>query len=249
MSSIEISAITFAFVLAGALLGVFIGSRLPNHHQDARTKDVVRLGMGMVGTISALVLGFMISSATTYYDNQRDALTELSANLVMLGRLLQHYGPEANAAHESLRLTVGRFLVDTWPDERPEKGELLSPRPRFEDLFDQLHNLTPKDETQRAIQSQASMLLLSLGQARLLFYEQASAGVSKLFLWVMIFWLTSIFLSWGMYSPFNSTTLTTFFCGGIGRIGTNSPDLGTVHALQGPAARLKCTASSGLCCS
>lgn len=149
MISIEISVITFVLVFGGALLGLLIGGRLCEHHQSADTKDTVRLGMGVVGTITALVLGLLISSAKTYYDNQRDELAQMSANVVMLGRLLRHYGPEANAAHEILRLTVGQFLVTTWPEKGRDKVDVLPPTAKTESLLDQVQNLVPKDDTQR----------------------------------------------------------------------------------------------------
>ncbi len=241
MNSIEISVITFALVFGGALLGVFIQGRLREHHQNADTKDVVRLGMGLVGTVAALVLGLLISSANSYYDNQRDELTQMSANIVMLGRLLQHYGPEANAAHESLRLTVGRILVDKWPAESREKLDVLPPTAKIENLFDQVHNLVPKNEVQRAMQSQASSLLVSLGQMRWLMYAQASTTISRELLCVMILWLISIFLSWGMYSPSNTITLTTFFvsalsvsCAILVILELYSPYKGLLHLSSAP---------------
>lgn len=94
--------------------------------------------MGMVGTITASVLGLLISSAKTYYDNQRDELAQMSANVVMLGRLLRHYGPEANVAHEILRLTVGQFLVTTWPEEGREKVDVLPPTAKTESLLEHM---------------------------------------------------------------------------------------------------------------
>jgi hypothetical protein len=70
MSSIAISEVTFALVFGGALLGTVIGARLPKHHVNADTKDVVRLGMGLVGTIVAIALGLLIGSAYSYFNNQ-----------------------------------------------------------------------------------------------------------------------------------------------------------------------------------
>ena len=54
MNSTLIAVIVFAFVFGGALAGVAI--RVPAHHQDAESKDVVKVVMGLVATISALVL-------------------------------------------------------------------------------------------------------------------------------------------------------------------------------------------------
>lgn len=211
MGSVEIGVITFALVFGGSLFGLYLSTRLPTHHQSTETKDVVRLGMGMVGTIAALVLGLLVSSAKTYYDNQRDELTQFSANIVLLGRVLDHYGSEAAPASLALRADVAKLLLDTWPQEPTTlpAGASLPVKP--EHIFDLVRNLSPKDDLQRSIQSQASTLLVSLGQMRWLIYEQRATTVSRPLLVIMILWLTCIFVSWGLYSPSNATTLTTFF--------------------------------------
>ena len=57
MSSLLTSLVAFAIIFAGAFLGMFIRNRLPGHHLSGDTKDVVRLGTGLIGTMAALVLG------------------------------------------------------------------------------------------------------------------------------------------------------------------------------------------------
>jgi hypothetical protein len=211
MNSIEVSGITFACVFGGALLGIFLGTRLPDHHLTSETKDVVRLGMALVGTLGALVLSFFITAAKGAHDRQRDELTEMSAKVVILGRILNHYGPEASAAHESLREVVGQILVTTWPDERSENAKVSAGPARAEDLYDEVEALSPKDDRQRAIQSQASSLLLSVGEVRWLMVEETRVRVNSSVIIVLDLWMTCIFVSWGLYSPRNGTALTALF--------------------------------------
>lgn len=211
MSSIEIGGITFICVFGGAWLGLLIGPKLPEHHLTSETKDVVRLGMALVGTIGALVLSFFITTAKGYHDRQRDELTQLSAKVVVLGRVLKHYGPEASPVRESLREVVGQLLVSTWPDERPENAKIAGGTARPEDLYDQVEGLSPRDERQRAMQSQASGLLLSLGEVRWLMIEESKVPGNTLLILVLDFWLTCIFVSWGLYSPRNATAQTALF--------------------------------------
>ena len=64
------STIAFLFVLGGAFLGAFLGKILPAQHLADDTKDVFRLGVGLIATLSALVLGLLIASAKTSYDPQ-----------------------------------------------------------------------------------------------------------------------------------------------------------------------------------
>jgi hypothetical protein len=94
MSSMAISSIVFACVFGGAMLGMFIRAILPQHHLRSDSKDVVKLGMGIVATLSALVLGLLIASAKGSYDAQSAELTQMSAKIILLDRLLAHYGPE-----------------------------------------------------------------------------------------------------------------------------------------------------------
>lgn len=75
------------------MLGALLGPRLPKHHLSEENKEVVRLAMALVGTLTGITLGLLIGSAKTYYDTQSNELTQMSANVALLGELLQHYGP------------------------------------------------------------------------------------------------------------------------------------------------------------
>jgi hypothetical protein len=68
--SLSMSLVAFACIFAGAFVGMFLRKRLPGHHLSGDTKDVVRLGTGLIGTIAALVLGLIIASANSAYETQ-----------------------------------------------------------------------------------------------------------------------------------------------------------------------------------
>ena len=104
MNSTVIAVLVFVFVFGGALAGVAV--RVPAHHQDTETRDVVKLVMGLVATISALVLSLLIASAHSSYDIQESEVQQLGAQLVQLDDVFAHYGPEANEARAQLRRMV-----------------------------------------------------------------------------------------------------------------------------------------------
>src|SRR5262245_35709057 len=114
MSSITSSLIVFACVFGGALLGIFLRAVLPQDHLSAESKDIVKLGMGLVGTMAALVLGLLVASAKGSYDAQIGDLTQGSANIVLLDRLLAEYGPETKEARALLRNAVVQFVDKIW---------------------------------------------------------------------------------------------------------------------------------------
>ena len=115
MSSITISFIVFACVFGGALLVILLRAVLPQNHLSAESKDIVKLGMGLVGTMAALVLGLLVASAKGSYDAQIGELTQGSTNILLLDRLLAQYGPETKEARALLRAAVVRVLDQTWP--------------------------------------------------------------------------------------------------------------------------------------
>ena len=207
MSSIVISFIVFACVLGGGLLGLLLRSALPEQHLSGDSKDAVKVGMGLVGTMAALVLGLLVASAKASYDAQGSQLVQLAANVVLLDRLLAHYGPETKEARDVLREAVTRFLDKTWsktgtgsPGETPGGGE---------PLFDKIQALSPKDDRQRSLQAQAWSLLMSLGQMRWLMYEQGITSVSMPLLVVLVLWLALILGSLGLFAPANATVITS----------------------------------------
>jgi hypothetical protein len=106
MNSVGISAIVFACVFGGALIGLLIRSAIPQQHLRSDSKDVVKLGVALVSTMAAIVLGLLISSAKTSYDAQSSELTEMSAKIVLLDRVLAHYGEETGELRGLLHSSV-----------------------------------------------------------------------------------------------------------------------------------------------
>jgi len=70
--------------------------------------------MGMIATMAALVLGLLVASAKNFYDTESSELTQLSANVILLDRVLAHYGPETKEVRNLLSSAVARTLDLIW---------------------------------------------------------------------------------------------------------------------------------------
>jgi hypothetical protein len=200
----------FACVFGGALVGIFVSSRLPSHHVTSETKDVVRLGMGLVATTVALALGLLIASAKSYYDTQSAEVTQLAANVVLLDRILVHYGPETQEARALLRDSVAH-AVDFLSAASAGNAHMALGGPNAEGLFDRIQELSPKTDGQRSMQSQAFGLAIQMGQTRWLMFAQTNVSVPMPLLEIMVFWLTVLFISFGLFAPHNGTVVTSLF--------------------------------------
>jgi len=210
MSPIAVASIVFACVFGGALLGILLHRLLPEPHLGSDSKDVVKLGMGLVGTMAALVLGLLVASAKGSYDAQSTELTQMSANVALLDRVLAHYGPEANEPRALLRAAVVRLLDLLWPRSGPGAAPSAPPA-AGEALYEKIQALSPKSDAQRTLQGLASGLVVEFGRTRWLMYAQESTSVSRPLLVVLVLWLSAIFLSFGLFAPFNTTVVASLF--------------------------------------
>lgn len=204
-----VGGIAFACVFGGALLGMLLRRILPTHHLSTDSKDVMRLGMGLVGTMAALVLGLLIASAKSAYDAQADELRQMSATVLLLDRGLAHYGPEAKEARELLREAAASALKHIWSVDRRQPGLLASERAR--DFYDAIEQLAPQSPAQRFFQAQALRIGLDLGRWRFLLFEEAGRSMPMPFLVMLVFWLTMIFASFGLFTSPNGTVVTSLF--------------------------------------
>jgi hypothetical protein len=210
MNYIAIRLIVFACVFGSALFGMFLRGVLPEQHLSADSKDTVRLGMGMVATMAALVLGLLVASAKNFYDTQSTDLTQLSANVILLDRVLAHYGPETKEVRDVLRGAVARTIDLIW--HQGQQGSQMAPTAAGgEILYDKIQALSPQNDVQGALKAQASSMAIDLGKLRWLMFEQGSASVSLPLLAVLVFWLAIVFSSFGLFAPRNATTIAALF--------------------------------------
>jgi hypothetical protein len=211
MSPLAVSGIVFAIVFVGALLGLFMRSRLPEHHLSADTKDVVKLSMGILGTMTALVLGLLIATAKGSFDAQRGGVSQLSANVVLLDRTLAFYGPETKEIRGLLRDSMDDLMRRTWPEAQRSAGQHgagVGREAHYEEVYERILKLEPKTDAQRTLQAQALRIVADTGQMRLnLAAQQRGSSIPTPFLIVMVFWLALLLGSFGLFAPGNPTAV------------------------------------------
>ena len=207
VSAWAVSSILFVCVFGGALLGILLRFVLPKHNLSDESKDVVRLGMGLVATMAALVLGLLVASAKSSFDAQKSGLDQLSANLILLDSTLAQYGPEAQDSRNLLRRIVSDGLRLIWPQQESE-GHTFAPSTTTmaseRTLFKTIQELTPENDKQRRLQSVALQIAVDLTRTRwLLVAQEESSPIPTLFLVILAQWLVILFISFGLFAPPN----------------------------------------------
>jgi len=209
-----IGMIVLAAILAGAFAGAKARDHLPKHHLNDETKNLVSVSTAVVATVSALVLGLLISNANTKFTRLGGEVTTLSAEILRLDGMMRRYGPDTASARETLRGYAERKTADLFPDDpadvrlgNPSTYELLQ---QLEDMLLALKPANPRDQWWLG---QALTLAAKIGDTRWLLAQQVGQGTPKAFLALLVFWLTLLFASFGLFAPRNlMSALTLTLC-------------------------------------
>ena len=206
-----VGLIVVVCTFGGALLGMWLRTVLPDHHLDAESRDVVKVGVGLVATMTALVLGLVLASAKSSYDAADSSVKTAAVELLTLDRVLARYGAETGPIRQNLQRGVGARMDVIWPQGAARSTPVDPMRSGFvvdaERLPDAIRALTPRDDAQRALQARALDLAEALLRARWLVFAGIETSVPVPFLVVLVFWLTITFASFGLFAPRHATVL------------------------------------------
>ena len=221
MSSFAIAAVVLGCSFGAALIGMILHVKLPDDHLDADSKDVVKLVMGLIATVAALVLGLLVASANASYRQQSSELKALAAKIVLLDRTLELYGLGAKAAREGLRDAFQQTHDRIWSPEgvRPENLNSGATQNAVAANIKQLLSLSPKTEAERMMQSRAMQESESIAESRLLMFEESGGSISWPFLTMLVFWICVLFLGFGLFARFNATVTVALFVGAFSAAG------------------------------
>jgi hypothetical protein len=207
MSIILVAAILFVCLVGATLLGRRVHRYLPEAHLSTDSRDAVKLAMGLVATMTALVLGLLVSSAKDSFDTKRSGVIQMAAKVAFLDRVLALYGPESAEARGELRAAIADAVQRIWPSDRRTPGQLAPNQQVGDALFVTVQRLSPRDDTQRELKAQVVTLMVDLGQLRSLLVAQSIPSISKPMLIILVLWLVVIFFSFSLIAPPNATTM------------------------------------------
>ncbi len=215
MTSLVIAITTFVCSFGAALVGLMLHVKLPEYHLDGDSKDTIKLVMGLIATMAALVLGLLIASAQNTYNARSGNVQKLSADVAQLDHLLAVYGPAARETRMLLKEGVLTVLDRAWSSQGAEQREPREMQSGTDRFFDALQSLVPQTEAQRIVRDQALRLLAAAGQTRSLVLEQASNSVSWPFLVVLVFWISMLFVGFGLFARFHTTVAIALLIGSL----------------------------------
>jgi hypothetical protein len=208
-----IPLILFVGLIGISLLGGRLARLLPEEQLSADSKDAVKLALGLIATMTAVLLGLLITSAKGTYDTEESEVMQTAAKVAFLDRVLKLYGPEAADARRELRDAIADGIRRTWPAKRSGPVRLDPNQQMGDAFFLAVHQLSPHDDAQRALKTQAATLMVQLAELRALLQAQSVPSVSKPLLIALVSWLVVIFFGFSLLAPANATSTLALVAG------------------------------------
>ena len=215
MNPTVVGMVVFACTLGGALVGHWLRTTLPEHYLDDESKDTVKLGIGLVATMTALVLGLVTASAKSSFDAVDTAVKRTAMDILAVDRLLARYGSETGELRGALQHAIADRIDMIWPQSSSQPAHWDPIRSgaasAAEGLADGIRGLVPRNDSQRSLQSRALDLAESMLEARWGLFAVGGTSVPLPFLVVLLFWLTITFASFGLLAPRNAMVFAVLF--------------------------------------
>jgi putative copper export protein len=213
MKYLLISLLAFAFVFGGALVGAVIRPLLSEQHLHPDSRDVVKMATGLIGTLAALVLGLLIASAKSSFDQKTSQVRQMTASIIVLDNLLAQYGADAAPVRNLLRQSIPPLANRIWHEEEIPVGksvrvESTAQASAFEN---ELERLSPSNDAQRSLQSRAIAAFTDGAQTRLQLFTQTGGSIPVPFLIILVFWLSAIFMSFTLFARANLVVMISLF--------------------------------------
>jgi hypothetical protein len=215
LSPIAIALTVSILAFAGAVLGMVGRSKLPEHEFSDESKHVLGLVAGLIGTMSALILGLLIASGKQTYDIQREYVEQLAADIIQGDTILLRYGEETGEARKLLQQSVTEAIEQTWPQDAARAANLTPPAGKSapDAFFRSIQNLSPQTDAQRSAKDQVQQIAKDAAHMRLLIFVQRHRSISVPFLIVLVFWLVVLFTGFGLLTRINGLIVAALLVG------------------------------------
>ena len=235
MSAQLIAFIIFALMLSGMALGSYLRLVLPDEHTQADSKDILMTSAATMGTLIALIIGLLVTSAKSTYDETNSSITQGGAKIITLDYYLSQYGPEAKELRVLLRQATAAAIERIWPDEGAQGAvwAKMAAADETAELYNKIRELSPQNDAQKYLQTQALQIAADMMQTRWMLIEQSQVNLPRMFLVVLTFWLTVMFVQFGLLAPRNRTALSALFICSISMAGAIFLILELNHPLEG----------------
>jgi hypothetical protein len=204
-----IALIVFVVTVGCGILGLTLQRWPPERHMSDDTRDLINRVTGLVGTMTALVLGLLIASANSFYNTQKSSLEVTASKFLQLDGVLRRYGPEATPVRAQVKAAAIQIYEDDWGHGSATPPTVIDSSAAIDALATSLDSLSPTTEAERFRHSRANEIAASIADQRLLTSLQISNSISWPFMIILVSWTSLLFFGFGITVHRNGTSIAT----------------------------------------
>ena len=208
-----VALIIFLCLAAASLGSLAFHYRLPSHHREDDTQNVVRLIANFFVVMTSLVMGLMVNSAKNTLESVDRNIHTFAASMIVLDRTLQHYGPEASEARQRLLAYAQRAAHGALRDD-PLIADRVAEN-LLDDVAKSMKGLKPQDAEALVLLQSARQQLQRLVELRWIIVGQAEGTIPGPLVVMLVAWLVLIFASYGYRAPRNALVATSFLAASL----------------------------------
>jgi hypothetical protein len=205
------TALVILLVICGGTgIGMHFAHSISAAHLSDQSKSAITVATAVVGTASALVLGLLISSASSAFSQRSTDVVQMATDIIRLDGVLRDYGSPADIARKSLAQYADLKLADLFPNgsERAPLIDDTTTMRMLDDMRKAILALGPTNDSQHWLKQRALQFIDDIAETRwTLALRQNVDPVPVPFLVTLVFWLTLLFGSFGLFAPRNPTVI------------------------------------------
>jgi hypothetical protein len=207
--------LVFAFLVlfsASALVGIALRKRLHERHLTSENMDSIRLVTGLMVTFAALILSLQLSTARSRFDVTSGHRSAYAARLANLDQCLRLFREAADPTRLKLRQYTAAVIASTWPREAapaipgmPDtagmaiRGEDRTLARLMNEIGAEVDALPTTGLENSAIRCREAYAEATFARWNVI--EDAIAPSGDFFVGILSFWLSLVFLSFGLQIP------------------------------------------------
>jgi hypothetical protein len=244
MISFGIGAVAALFAFLSGLLGLYLGSRLPEKHAVDQSRDMIASIAGLFSLLLALVLGTLVGNAYGFYATQKSEMETLASRFVQLDIALAEFGPDTKEIRVELKQNIQGVRNLIWgkrPGLASRSPSIVPALAHLRDLDVAIANLDPKSPAQRQFAIAAGADAGVIAQTRLQISMQLANPIAWPLIFIVVSWALILFFGFGLLSRYTATTVVALALGAfaVGSaifliLGMNDPLMGIFRMPSGP---------------
>jgi hypothetical protein len=194
---------TFGLMIFAATIGALVRRKINPNILDEPTRELARIGVALVVTLSSIVLGLLLSSSFGRFEARKSDVRQIAAQLSVLDMMLKEYGAEGGELRKTMRTTVDDLALVLWHPLINESGneELQRANEGLASLYRNVLDLQVTTQRQSVLKNSIVNVVNEIAQKKRILESSDRDTTGFALLAICLFWYFINFMTYFLFAP------------------------------------------------